>query len=51
MYVQGCEERLIQAARGNRWFRSCKCFEEIKEREKIGRLRGESFTWSVFEAD
>ena len=34
----------------DRWFRSCKCFEEIKEREKIRRL-GESLTWSVFEAD
>ena len=35
----------------NRWFRSSKCFEEIKEREKIRRLGGESSTWSVFEAD
>ena len=39
MYVHGSEERLIQAPRGQkRWFRSCKCFEEIKEGEKIRRL-------------
>ena len=50
VYVHGSEERLIQAARG-RWFRSCKYFEEIKDREKIKRLGGESSTWSVFEAD
>ena len=24
--------------RQDRWFRSCKCFEEIREREKITRL-------------
>ena len=41
VYVHGSEERLIQAARGqNRWFRSCKCFEEIKEGEKITILGG-----------
>ena len=28
----------------DRWFRSCKCFKEIKEREKIRRLGGESST-------
>ena len=27
--------------RQDRWFRSCNCFEEIKEREKIRRLGGE----------
>ena len=37
--------------REDRWFRSCKCFEEIKEREKARRLGVESSTWSVFEAD
>ena len=37
--------------RHDRWFRSCKCFEEIKEREKIRRLGGEHSAWSVFEAD
>ena len=33
----------------DRWSRSCKCFKEIKQREKIRRLGGESSTWSVFE--
>ena len=37
--------------RQDRWVRSYKCFEEIKEREKIGRLGGENSTWSVFKAD
>ena len=52
VYVYESEEILIQAAkkRQDRWFRSCKCFEEIKEREKIRKL-DESSTWSVFEAD
>ena len=45
MYVHGSEERQ------DRWFGSCKCFEEIKERKKIRRLGEESVTWSVFEAD
>ena len=38
MYVHGSEERLIQAARRDKidkWFRSCKCFEKIKQIEKI----------------
>ena len=53
VYVHGSKARLIQAARGDkiRWFKSCKCFEEIKEREKIRRLGEVSSTWSVFEAD
>ena len=43
VYVHGSEERLIQAARRqDRWFRSCKCFEEIEGGEKIRRLGGES---------
>ena len=37
-------------SRQDGWFRSCNCFEQIKEREKIRRLGGEGFTWSVFEA-
>ena len=41
----GCQRRQ------DRWFRSYKCFEEIKEREKIRRLGGEISTWSVFEAE
>ena len=45
---------LIQAARGDKIvfvsiFDLFKCFEEIKDREKIKRLGGESSTWSVFE--
>ena len=46
VYVHGSEKKLIRAAQGDkiRWFRSCKCFEEIKEREKIRRLGGESST-------
>ena len=37
--------------RQDRWFRSCKCFEEVKEREKIRRLGRESSKRSVFEVD
>ena len=48
VYVQGSEEKLLEETR---WLRSCKCFEEIKEREDIKRLGGESSSWSVFEAD
>ena len=48
VYVRESEERL---RRQDRWFRSCKCFEEVKEREKIRRLGEKSSTWSVFEAD
>ena len=53
VYVHESEERLIQAARGDKidGFRSCKCFEEMKEREKIRRLGGESSARSVSEAD
>ena len=53
VYVHGSGERLIEAASGDkiRWFRSCKCFEEIKKRKKVKRLGWESSTWSVFEAD
>ena len=51
VYVHESEERLIQAARGDKIDGSCKCFEEIKEREKIRRLGEKSSTWSVFEAD
>ena len=53
LYFHGSEERLIQAARGDKIddLESCKCFEEIRERENIRRLGGESSIWSVFEAD
>ena len=53
VHVHASEERLIQAARGNKvdGFIRCKCSEEIKEREKVSRLGEESSAWSVFEAD
>ena len=52
VYVHGCEERLIQAARGDKIDGlDGKSFDEINDREKIKRLGGESSTWSVFEAD
>ena len=38
-------------SRQDGWFRSCNCFEQIKERKKFRRLGGEGSTWSVFEAD
>ena len=52
MCVQGSEQRLIQAARGGQTdgLDAASVFEEIKEREKIKRLEGESSTWTVFEA-
>ena len=51
-YVHASEERLIQVVRRqDRSFRSCKCFEEIKERDKIRRLEEKRSTGSVFEAD
>ena len=52
VYVQGSEQRLIQAARGGKadGLDAASVFEEIKEREKIKRLGGESSTWAVFEA-
>ena len=49
VYVHGSEERLIQAARGGK-IDGLEA-EEIRERENIRRLGGESSTWSVFEAD
>ena len=55
VYVHGCEERLIQAARGDKIdgleAASVLKRSKIKDREKIRRLGGESSTWSVFEAD
>ena len=52
VYVQGSEQRLIQAARGGKadGLDAASVFEEIKEREKIKRLGRESSTWAVFEA-
>ena len=51
VYVHGTEERLMQAATGEKIDGLEAASEEIKEREKIRRLGGESSTWSVFEAD
>ena len=51
VYVPESEERFIQAARDKIYSLETASFEEIKEREKIRRLGGESSTWSVFEAD
>ena len=44
--VDGLEAVSVLKRQG-RWFRSCKCFEEIKEREKVRRLGGESSTYMV----
>ena len=43
VYVHGSEERLIQAARGDR--------VDDLEAEETTRLGGGSFTWSVFETN
>ena len=53
VHVHGIEEIFTQAARGDKIdrFKSCKCFEEIKERKNIRRLGGGSSIWCVFEAD
>ena len=55
-YVHGSEERLLQAARGDRvdGLEAASVLEkEKKEKEKkeSTRLRGESFTWPVFETN
>ena len=52
-YVHGSEERLPQAARGDRVdsLEAASVLKKSEEREQTARLRGESFTWPVFEAD
>ena len=52
MYVHGSEERLIQAARGDKrdGFEATSVLKR-SNKEKMRRFGGESFTWSVFEAD
>ena len=46
MYVYGSEERLIQAARGDK-IDGLEAASVLKRsKKKIRRLRGESFTWS-----
>ena len=49
-YVHGSEEKLLQAARGDRED-SLEAASVLKEREETGRLGGENFTWLVFETN
>ena len=50
VYVHHCEERLIQAARGDTIDGlEAACVLKRSKTEKIRRLGGESSTWSVFE--
>ena len=53
MYVHGIEERLIQAARGDKidGLEAASVLNRSKKEKKIRRLGGESSTWSLFEAD
>ena len=51
MYVHGSEEKLIQAARGDK-IDGLEAASVLKRsKKKITRLGGESSTWLVFEAD
>ena len=52
VHVHGSEERLIQAARGDKidGLEAASVLKRSKK-EKIRRLGGESSTWSVFETD
>ena len=51
VYVHGSQERLIQAARGDK-IDSLEAASDLKRsKKKIRRLGGESSTWSVFEID
>ena len=51
MYVHGSEEKLIQAARGDKIDGLEAAGVLKRSKKKIRRLGGESSTWSVFEAD
>ena len=54
MYVHGSEERLIQAAKGNRIasLEAASVLKKVKKEKSLtARLVGESFTWSVFETN
>ena len=53
VYVHGSEERLTQAARGDRvdGLEAARVLEKSEEREETARLGGECFTWSVFETN
>ena len=50
VHVRGSEERLIQAARGDK-IDVLEAASVLKRSKKEKRLGGESSTWSVFEAD
>ena len=52
VYVHGSVERLIKATRGDKMdaLEAASVLKRSKK-EKIRRLRGESSTWSVFEAN
>ena len=53
VYVHGSEERLMQAARGDKidGLEAASVLKRSKKEKKIRRLGGASSTWSVFEAD
>ena len=53
LYVHGGEEILIQAVRGDKidGLEAASVLKRSKKEKKMRRLGGESFTWSVFEAD
>ena len=53
MSVHGSEERLMQAARGDKIYglEAESVLKRSKKIENIRRLGGESSTWLVFEAD
>ena len=52
LYVHGSEERLIQAARGDK-LDGLEVASVLKKpkREEIASFAGESFTWPVFETN
>ena len=52
-YVHGSEERLIQAARGDKidGLETASVLKRSKKEKRLERLGRESSTWSVFEAD
>ena len=52
-YVYGSEERLIQAARGDKidGLEAISVLKRLRKEKLLEDLGGESSTWSVFEAD
>ena len=53
VYVHGSEERLIQAARGDKidGLEAAIVLKRPKKEKRLEDWGGESSTWSVFEAD